>query len=202
MTFCRSRRRRRSISPSHQVRVRHHFEGDGIDRTGATGTGASFGRCASNHANCRLDGAQTSSSCDGQRSGDAESHRRSRRTSEWQTGRAASYVRWLPSRSSCRSLCFRWCRWDANVNRAVDASWPCRMSRTSWARQATEGCDLIVIGGRYRSHCSDGPPRPAGLRRGSLVRFALWAAVRLRFRIAQATPDTLRPNGLGWLRHA
>ena len=71
------------------------------------------------------------------------------------------------------------------------------MSRTSWARQATEGCDLIVIGGRYRSHCSDGPPRPAGLRRGSLVRFALWAAVRLRFRIAQATPDTLRPTASG-----
>jgi len=66
MTFCRSRRRRRSISPSHQVRVRHHFQGDRIDRTGATRAGASFGRCTSNHASCRLDGAQTSSSYDGQ----------------------------------------------------------------------------------------------------------------------------------------
>jgi len=41
-----------------------------------------------------------------------------------------------------------------NTNRAVDASWPCRMSRTSWAREATEGCGGSVGGGSGRRYAT------------------------------------------------
>jgi hypothetical protein len=47
----------------------------------------------------------------------------------------------------------------ANTSRAGDASWPCRMSRTSVARQAIEGCGVSVGGGsgsgrRYATNLS------------------------------------------------
>src|SRR5712675_2220991 len=48
----------------------------------------------------------------------------------------------------------KWCRWGANTNRAVDAFWRCRMSRASWAREATEGCGGSVGGGSGRRYAT------------------------------------------------